>query len=182
MSQKSNEKKETTEPNGAQTDNTEAGEFPSAEASLTQQLEKSKQEYLYLAADFENFRKNAIKERSDLVKYGNERLLRELLEVVDNFERALKSDSSSDSQESFKSGIELIHQELMQLLHKFGVQEVEALGQPFDPNLHEALSSEPTNATPPGHVTQVFKRAYKLNDRLLRPAQVVVAVEASPEV
>lgn len=148
-----------------------------AEPSLEEQLEKAKQDYLYLAADFENFRKNAIKERSELVKFGNERLLRELLEVVDNFERALESNSSSD--DSLKSGIQMIFGELQRLLQRFGVTEVETKGKPFDPNVHEALSSEPTTEVPPGHITQVFKKAYKFHDRLLRPAQVVVAVEPS---
>ncbi len=147
--------------------------------SLEEQIEKSKQDYLYLAADFENFRKNAIKERSELIKYGNERLLRELLEVVDNFERALESDTSSATLDSFKSGVEMIFKDLNQLLQRFGVREVESQGKRFDPNVHEALSSEPTNEVPVGHITQVFKKAYKFNDRLLRPAQVVVATEPS---
>jgi|FLYM01.1.fsa_nt_gi molecular chaperone GrpE len=145
--------------------------------SLEQELAKAKADYLYLAADFENFRKNAIKERSDLVKFGNERLLRELLEVVDNFERALESDNSETSSESLKSGVQMIFSELNSLIQRFGVREVETLGKPFDPNTHEALSSEPTSEFPPGHVARVFKKAYKFNDRLLRPAQVVVAVE-----
>lgn len=152
-------------------------EIDAEEPSLEEQLEKAKQDYLYLAADFENFRKNAIKERSELVKFGNERLLRELLEVVDNFERALESGSSSN--DSLKSGVQMIFEELKQLLQRFGVSEVESKGKPFDPNVHEALSNEPSAETPPGHITQVFKKAYKFHDRLLRPAQVVVAVEPS---
>lgn len=172
--------KETTE--NTSSENGEEIKDPKAEISLEEQLEKSKQDYLYLAADFENFRKNSIKERSDLVKYGNERLLRELLEIVDNFERALESKSSGEeSGEGMKSGVEMIFKELMSLLHRFGVKEVECKGVAFDPNLHEALSSEPTEEVPAGHITQVFKKAYKFNDRLLRPAQVVVAIEPKKE-
>jgi len=147
------------------------------ESSLAEQLEKAKQDYLYLAADFENFRKNAIKERSELVKFGNERLLRDLLDVVDNLERALAADTGKESKESLSSGVQMIHSELQSLLQRYGVTAMDSLGKPFDPNTHEALSSEPTNKIPPGHITQVFKKAYKYHDRLLRPAQVVVASE-----
>jgi molecular chaperone GrpE len=135
-------------------------------------LEKAKNDYLYLAADFDNYRKNAIKERSDLVKFGNERLIRELLNVVDNFERALESDADP---EKFREGIDMINQEMKSLLQRFGVNEVTAHGEAFDPSTHEALSSEPTTEMEPGHVLRVFKKAYKLHDRLVRPAQVVVA-------
>lgn len=169
-----------SEKNNEINDIEEAAEQTSEEPSLEEQLDKAKQDYLYLAADFENYKKNAIKERSELVKFGNERLLRELLEVVDNFERAIEADKQEDSSlESLKSGVQMIFEELNHLLQRFGVKEVDSKGKPFDPNLHEALSSEPSTDIPPGHITQVFKKAYKFNDRLLRPAQVVVAVEPS---
>jgi molecular chaperone GrpE len=137
-------------------------------------LEKAKKDYLYLAADFDNYRKNAIKERSDLIKFGNERLIRELLNVVDNFERALESGADPDK---FRQGIEMINQELKGLMQRFGVTEVAAQGEAFDPSTHEALSSEPTSEMEPGHILRVFKKAYKLHDRLVRPAQVVVAAK-----
>lgn len=141
---------------------------------LKSDLEKAKNDYLYLAADFDNYRKNAIRERSDLVKFGNERLIRDLLNVVDNFERAVESNADPDK---FREGIQMIHQEVKSLLQRFGVSEVNAQGSPFDPATHEALSSEPTNEVPAGHVARVFKKAYKLHDRLIRPAQVIVAVK-----
>jgi len=139
---------------------------------LKADLDKAKNDYLYLAADFDNYRKNAIKERSDLVKFGNERLIRELLNVVDNFERALESGADP---EKFRQGVEMINSEMKSLLQRFGVSEVAAQGEAFDPATHEALSSEPTSEMEPGHVLRVFKKAYKLHDRLVRPAQVVVA-------
>jgi molecular chaperone GrpE len=154
-----------TEENGKITEN----EGPS---DLKADLEKAKNDYLYLLADFDNFRKNSIKERSDLIKFGTERLVRELLGVVDNFERALESEASSDK---FREGISLINQELKSLLNRNGVQELPCDGLRFDPSSHEALSSEPTDRVPEGHVARVFKKAYKLHDKLVRPAQVVVA-------
>lgn len=138
---------------------------------------KYKKDYLYLAAEFENYKKNAIKERSQLLKYGSERLIREVLEVIDNFERALEITPNSENVESFAKGMELIHTELLSSLGKFGVSASNAKGLPFDPNEHEALSSEPTSEVEPGHVFRVFKKAYRLHDRLIRPAQVVVATE-----
>ena len=144
-------------------------------------LDKAKRDYLYLAADFDNYRKNAIKERSDLTKYGSERFVRDFLKVYDNFERALESEVTVDTLESFRQGVKMIATELKSLLQKFGVEEVKAEGVPFDPSTHEALSSEPRNDMPAGVVARVFQKAYKMHDKLLRPAQVIVA-SAPPEV
>ncbi|HAG91003.1 MAG TPA: nucleotide exchange factor GrpE, partial [Bdellovibrionales bacterium] len=89
-----------------------------------EQLKQAKQDYLYLAADFENYKKNAIKERSELVKFGNERVLRDLLEVMDNMERALIAHTGEETKESLASGVEMIVSEMRGLLQKFGVKEV----------------------------------------------------------
>ena len=139
--------------------------------------ETIKDEYLYLRAEFENFKRQAIKERSDLVKFGNERLIVELLNVLDIFDSALQTDITPESIESFKKGMEMTASELRSLLGRYGVTCIDPSGQPFDPSLHEALSSEPTASVEPGHISQVFKKAYKLHDRVIRPAQVVVAKE-----
>lgn len=142
---------------------------------LRAQYEKMKNDFLYLGAEFENYKKHAIKERSDMLRYGSERLARDLLEVVDNFERALVAANTTESQDTLKEGVALIHRELQSLLNRHGVREQDPVGQPFDPNSHEALTSEETDQFPPGSVARVFKKAYRLHDRLLRPAQVVVA-------
>lgn len=142
---------------------------------LQEQAEKYKNEYLYLRAEFENYKRNVLKERSDLLKFGSERLVRDLLGVVDNFERALQVNVTPENFSTFKQGIDMTAQELRNLLQSHSVQEVPTEGVAFDPTLHEALSSEPTDKVPPGHVARVFKKAYKLHDKLVRPAQVVVA-------
>ncbi|NCN95373.1 MAG: nucleotide exchange factor GrpE [Bdellovibrionales bacterium] len=160
-------------------ENIEIEESQPEAPSLEDQLKKAKEDYLYLAADFENYKKNAIKERSDLIKFGNERVLKDLLEIVDNMDRALASHTGEETKESLASGVEMILSEMKALLTKFGVKEVESEGKPFDPSFHEALSSEPTSKVPSGHITKVFRKAYTYNSRLLRPAQVVVAVEPS---
>lgn len=142
-----------------------------------EQLGKMKSEYLYLRAEFDNFRKNSIKERSQLVRFGAEALIRELLEVVDNFDRALEMEITKDTIGSFKQGMDMTATELRAALSKFGVKEDDPTGKAFDPNLHNALSSEPTDQIDPGHVFKVYKKAYLLHDKLIRPAQVIVARE-----
>ena len=149
------------------------------QASNAEDTEKWKNDYLYLKAEFENYKKQAIKERSQLLKYGTEHLVRELLDVLDNFDRALNVEVREDNLDSYKQGIELTAAELMGLLNRFGVTVIEPLGEAFDPQVHEALSSEETDKVPPGHISQVYKKAYKLHDKVIRPAQVVVAKEIS---
>lgn len=138
-------------------------------------LDKSKRDYLYLLAEFDTYRRNAIKERSDLSKYGAEKFIREFLNVFDNFERALEGEISAENIASFREGVKMIAGEFKTLLQKFGVEEIKSEGEAFDPAKHEALSSEPRTDMPSGHVARVFKKAYKLHDKLLRPAQVTVA-------
>ena len=151
-----------------------AEDFEKLQAELT----KAKNDHLYLLAEFDNYRKNAIKERSDLTKYGGERFVREFLNVFDNFERALEVEPTADNQQSFREGVQMIAGEIRQLLQNFNVEEVKAEGMPFDPSRHEALSSEPSTVYPPGMIARVFKKAYKMHDKLIRPAQVVVTTEA----
>lgn len=142
---------------------------------LKAEAEKYKNEYLYLMADFENYKKQAIKERSQLIKFGSERLIVSLLEVMDNLERALQTEVTPDNLDSFVDGVKMTRSELSKVLKSFGVEEVPSEGVAFDPNVHEALSSQQTEEVPEGHIVSAFKKAYKLHDRVVRPAQVVVA-------
>lgn len=151
----------------------------SSDLSELEQLRKdlinAKNETLYLRAEFDNFRKNSIKERSDLLKYGSERFVRELLDVLDTFEMALATEVNPENFSSFVKGVELTANNLQSLLQKFNVEAVNPKGLPFDPQMHEALGQEPSSEVEPGTITQVFKKAYKMHDKLIRPAQVVVA-------
>lgn len=159
----------------------DGGDGANPVGELQQQLEKSQKDYLYLRAEFDNYRKNVIKERSDLVKYGSEGLIRELVNLQDTIDMALSTELNENNIEAFRKGLELVSQEFRSTLTRFGVKEENPEGKPFDPSLHEALSSETTSAVPPGHITRVFKKAYRLHDRLVRPAQVVVAQEPKDE-
>lgn len=142
---------------------------------LQEQSEKYKNDYLYLRAEFENYKRNAIKERAETLKYGSERLINEILNVVDNFERALQVKVSHENLNTYTQGVQMTANELKNVLQRHGVSEVASDGQAFDPNIHEALSSEATNEVQEGHVFRVFKKAYKLHEKVIRPAQVVVA-------
>ncbi|RME15036.1 MAG: nucleotide exchange factor GrpE [Bdellovibrio sp.] len=147
--------------------------------ALKKELEKSKKDYLYLRAEFDNFRKQVLKERAEQAKYGGERVIHDILEVMDNFARALSTEINEKNFTSFKEGVQMISKELHNVLERHGVKELEAEGKAFDPMEHEAINSEETNEVPEGHVIQVLKKAYKLHDKLLRPAQVIVAKKPS---
>ena len=164
----------------SQNSNSEDKDPPSSGPSI-EDYEKLKNSYLYLRADFENYKKTAIKERSDLIKYGNERLVVRILDVMDAFDRALDIEVNPQNLESYIEGIKLTREELTKALSQFGLKEIDCDNKDFDPTLHEALSSEETDQVPPGKITQVFKKAYKLHDRLIRPAQVVVSKEPSSD-
>ena len=148
--------------------------------SLEEQLEKSKQDYLYLYADFENYKKKALQERSQLVKYANEYVLRDLLHILDNFKLAVSMDVNADNLKSYVDGVNMIAHELSQMMERYGVTPVKSDGE-FDPNIHEAVSTEESDDKSPGEIITVFKEGYKLHDRLLRPAQVVIAAEAKKD-
>ena len=138
-------------------------------------VQKWKNEYLYLRAEFDNYKKHAIKERSDLLKFGIERIARDILEVMDNFERALQTKVTPETLNTFETGVKMTAKELKEALTKHGILEVPSENQPFNPQFHEAISSEPTTAVAEGNVTKVFKKPYKLHDKVIRMGQVVVA-------
>lgn len=142
---------------------------------LKAQLQKKDSEYLYLRAEFDNFRKNSIKERADLLRYGGERLAKDLLDTLDIFETALASEVHAENFQVFVDGIKMTAHKLTESLQKHGITAVACEGKAFDPVINEALGSEPTDQVPPGHVTKVFKKPYKYHDKVLRVGQVIVA-------
>ena len=146
---------------------------------LQKDLEKSQKDYLYLQAEYDNYRRQAIKERSNLTKYAGERLAADLLDTLDIFDTALEGEVNAENLEDFIKGIQLTAQQLSGTLEKHGITPAPALGENFDPTFHEALSSEERDDVPAGQITQVFKKPYKYHDKLLRPGQVVVAKEKS---
>jgi molecular chaperone GrpE len=126
-------------------------------------------------ADFDNFRKRSERERQELKRYALLEPLRELLTVADNLDLAL---SAQGSAEDLKRGVEMIHRQMQELLRRFGLVEVPAVGQPFDPTQHEAVAREESAEVKAPTVTAELRRGYKMHDRLVRPAMVKVAVPA----
>ncbi|HMP83738.1 MAG TPA: nucleotide exchange factor GrpE [Verrucomicrobiota bacterium] len=136
---------------------------------------------LRTTADFDNFKKRAARERQDAIRYANESLIQKLLPVLDNFEMALSATQAGDqnSLQSLRDGIVMVQQQLKSALVEAGMEEIDATGKPFDPNLHEAVSQLESAEVADGNVLQQLRKGYKLRDRLLRPATVVVAKKPS---
>ena len=126
------------------------------------------------AADLENFRKRSQREKDEARQFANQGLLEKLLPVLDNFEMALVA--AGDADPAIRDGVQMIYDQLLGVLKESSVEPVEAVGEPFDPNLHEAISQQHTDEATEGTVLQQVQRGYKLNDRLVRPARVIVAV------
>lgn len=137
---------------------------------------------LRTSADFENFKKRAAREKQEAIKFANESLIQQLIPVLDSFDKALAAaqPNSSEAPQSLQAGINLTHQQLKNVLAAAGLEEVDASGKPFDPNLHEAVSQQESLTVPDGHVLQQLRKGFKLRERLLRPASVVVAKRPAP--
>jgi len=144
-----------------------------------EQTEKEKQDLydrlLRTTADFDNFRKRVSREKDELIRYGNEKLARELLPVIDNFERALQQAENSTDNKALREGIEMILKQFIAVLEKFGVKDFTSVGQPFDPNKHEAMVHQESSEHEENSVLSEFQKGYYLHDKLLRPALVAVA-------
>lgn len=132
---------------------------------------------LRTAADFDNFRKRVARERQDLLKYAAEGVMQKLIPVLDNFEAALiaAANASGDAAKSLQTGVAMIHQQFRSALVDSGLKEIDATGQRFDPNVHEAVAQEPSESVAEGRVVRQLRKGYQLHDRLLRPATVIVA-------
>jgi molecular chaperone GrpE len=153
--------------------------------SIEEQLEEAKQEadqerdrFLRLSAEFENYKKRMNRQMDEFRKYANEALLKDLLSVVDNMERALSTsneDSGEKIQGSLVEGVEMTLNEILKILTKFNVTPIESLEKPFDPVFHEAVMQEESDEQPENTVINEFQKGYLIHDRLLRPSMVVVS-------
>lgn len=157
-------------------------ESPGDLAELRQQLEDKTKEaeenyvrLLRLAADMENLKKRQERERADLLQFANENLVKELLPVVDNLERALDHGRQLSAPEALLAGIDLVYQGFLKALDRFGVTPFDSVGQHFDPAMHNAVMQEEAPGVPDCRITKEVQKGYLMNQRLLRPAMVVVA-------
>ena len=168
-------------------DTTSPGDCPAREdtglveelqLALTEKTEKFKElndKYLRLAAEFDNYKRLAQRDQRDLIRFGNEQLLKELLPVVDNLERAVKASRDGGSSDVLIQGVDLTLKQLTGALTRFHVLPVETVGQPFDPATHQAVASVASEKVPEQHVVDEFQRGYRLHDRTLRAAMVSVS-------
>ena len=151
-------------------DATDSGAAPDLAAAVAEWQDK----YIRLQAEFDNYRKRTLKEKMDLVASGGEDVIKSLLGVMDDIDRALVAMSQTDDIESVRKGIELIHQKLLDTLHAKGVQEIEAIGSELDTDLHEAVAKLPVEDDKKGKIIDVVQKGYKLKDKVVRYAKVVV--------
>ena len=157
-----------------------ASDAPSAEAAaaVEQDLHEFKDRYLRTLADFENFRKRSEREKNDYFKYAMAGVIKDLLPVLDNFDRALEHAEEGDD---FHKGVALIYKQLFDVMRRHGLRIIEEAGVHFDPNIHEGVVTEEDPSVPNHTVVAVLQKGYFLHDRLLRPAMVKVAVGGPEE-
>ncbi|MDD3014643.1 MAG: nucleotide exchange factor GrpE [Candidatus Gastranaerophilales bacterium] len=146
------------------------------EKTIEDEFEILKNQYLRLAADFDNYRKRQAQEREALLKYGAEDTLKKLLPILDTFERAQKSFSEMDDPEKIKESFDILRKQFVEALEKVGLQKIDTIGKEFDPNFHEAVMQTATNDHPDHSVLVELQSGYKLGERVIRPALVNVAV------
>lgn len=144
-------------------------------AELELQVEEHQQRYLRAQADFDNFRRRTIKEREELAQYATMKLLNQLLPVVDNFERAIAAAKQNSDFEALSKGVDMISRQFNQVLEQEGLKPMEAIGQPFNPEYHQAVMQEQSEEHEEGIVLEELQKGYMLKDKVLRPAMVKVS-------
>ncbi|MBP3924625.1 nucleotide exchange factor GrpE [bacterium] len=142
---------------------------------LQEKYDTLNQQYVRLAADFDNYRKRQAQEREDLLKYGAENALKKMIEVLDNFERGKKALAEVQDCEKVKESFDLVHKQVEDTLVKLGLEKIEAEGKEFDPNFHEAVMQTPTTEYPENTIIAELQKGYKMGDKVLRPTLVNVA-------
>ena len=159
-------------------------EFSSEEIErMAGQLVENRDKYVRLLADFDNFRRRAHKDRQDVIEYGHENLVKDLLSTVDNLDRAIEHAHQNDGGDlaSLLQGVELVQREFYAVFAQHEVHVIDAEGSEFDPSLHEAMAQVQDDSVAPNTVIEVLQKGYQLRDRLLRPARVVVAKSPADE-
>lgn len=147
----------------------------SAEDILKAELAAANDRNLRLMAEFDNFRRRSAKEQLEIIDTANGKLLEKLSEVLDNFERAFAAENKAKDLETFEKGMQMIHDQFAKVLADAGLEQLDPTGEEFDPNCHEALMQQPSEDIPENHVVTVFMKGYKLKNKILKPAKVIVS-------
>lgn len=168
---------EAAMPNDMQVENSSTEQSQTELEVLKAELADAKDKLLRARAETENIRKRGILDVEAAHKYSVEKIARELVQVVDSLEKGLEAAEGSDAQHiaAMKEGMELTHKLLMSTLEKFYIKQIDPSGQPFDPKLHEALTTQPTTEVDPNKILTVVQKGFVIHDRVLRPARVIVA-------
>jgi len=166
-----------TDTSAEETTNNETAETTAdnTDNKLQEEYDKLNQQYVRLAADFDNYRKRQEQERENLIKFGTESALKKMIEVLDNFERGQKALEGVEDCEKVKESFNLVHKQVWESLSKLGLEEIKAVGEEFDPNFHEAVMQTPTTEHPEHTVIAELQKGYKFGDKVLRPTMVNVA-------
>ncbi|MBR4006493.1 nucleotide exchange factor GrpE [Fibrobacter sp.] len=166
------------EPSDAPAENAaDAAEQPAEDptAALKAALADANDRNLRLMAEFDNYRRRTAKEQLELIETANGKLLEKLSEVQDNFERAFASENKAQDLEAFEKGMQMIYNQFAKILTDAGLEQIDPTGAEFDPNMHEALMQQPSETVPEGHVVTVFQKGYKLKNKILKTAKVIVS-------
>ncbi len=169
-----NEEVNINEP-AEETQEAQEAEKSDAGADLQAKYDELNNQYIRLAADFDNYRKRQAQERENLIKFGTENALTQLIEVLDNFERGQKSLENVEDCAKVKESFDLIQKQVYETLSKLGLEEIKAVGEEFDPNFHEAVMQTPTSEHKEHTVIAELRKGYKMGDKVLRPTMVNVA-------
>lgn len=165
------------EPEHAETGASESESAEEAEdevEKLQKELEAEQNKYLRLMADFDNYKRRVVKDRQEAEKFRSQSLLVDLLPVLDNFERALAAAPTSEESASLVKGVEMVQKSLLEAVKREGMEEIKAVGEPFDPNFHQAVMQEKDDNAESGSVLMELQKGYTLKGRVLRPAMVKV--------
>ena len=169
------EKKPTASPEQDEAAMPETTQLEDDADGLQADLDRFRDLALRSQADFENYKKRSAREKEEAIKYANSSLLERLIAIVDNFELGLEAARAEGEKSPIFSGMSMVLKQLMDFLADSGLQPIDATGQKFDPNLHEAIAHEPSDEVPEGTVVRQTRRGYRMKDRLLRPSSVVVS-------
>lgn len=156
-------------------DSTQTAQETSELDSIKAELIAAQDRNLRLMAEFDNFRRRTAKEQFDIIETANAKLLEKLSEVLDNFERAFAAENKANDLEAFEKGMQLIHSQFAKTLTDAGLEQIDPIGQEFDPNCQEALMQQPSEDIPEGHVVTVFQKGYRLKGKILKTAKVIVS-------
>ena len=154
-------------------DSSESSTLP----DLQEELLAAQDKYLRLAAEFENYKRRSQRDLSEAIKFANESLLKNLLPVIDNLERAIQCGKEAGMNNAVMEGVELTHKSFLETVEKLGLRQISSAGQPFDPSMHQAVAQVDSSTMAPNMVVDEFQKGYFLHDRIIRPAMVTVSKE-----